>query len=27
MGGPADLGEYTQWRWMTVKDAAPPYPF
>ncbi len=27
MGGPADLGEYTQWRWMTVKDAPPPYPF
>jgi benzaldehyde dehydrogenase (NAD) len=27
MGGPADLSEYTQWRWMTVKDAAPPYPF
>jgi benzaldehyde dehydrogenase (NAD) len=27
MGGPADIGEYTQWRWMTVKDAAPPYPF
>lgn len=27
MGGPADIGEYTQWRWMTIKDAAPPYPF
>jgi benzaldehyde dehydrogenase (NAD) len=27
MGGPADVGEYTQWRWMTVKDAPPPYPF
>jgi len=27
MGGPADAGAYTQWRWMTVKDAAPPYPF
>jgi len=27
MGGPADIGEYTQWRWMTVKDSAPPYPF
>jgi benzaldehyde dehydrogenase (NAD) len=26
-GGPADIGEYTQWRWLTVKDAAPPYPF
>jgi benzaldehyde dehydrogenase (NAD) len=27
MGGPADIGEYTQWRWMTVRDASPPYPF
>jgi benzaldehyde dehydrogenase (NAD) len=27
MGGPADIGEYTQWRWMTIKDAPPPYPF
>jgi benzaldehyde dehydrogenase (NAD) len=27
MGGPADIGGYTQWRWMTIKDAAPPYPF
>jgi len=27
MGGPADIGEYTQWRWMTIKDSAPPYPF
>jgi benzaldehyde dehydrogenase (NAD) len=27
MGGPADIGEYTQWRWMTVKDAPTPYPF
>lgn len=27
MGGPADIGEYTQWRWMTVKDMPPPYPF
>ena len=27
MGGPADIGEYTQWRWMTVKDSPPPYPF
>jgi benzaldehyde dehydrogenase (NAD) len=27
MCGPADIGEYTQWRWMTVKDSAPPYPF
>lgn len=27
MGGPADIGGYTQWRWMTIKDAPPPYPF
>jgi benzaldehyde dehydrogenase (NAD) len=27
VGGPADLSEYTQWRWMTVKDAPPAYPF
>jgi benzaldehyde dehydrogenase (NAD) len=27
MGGPADIGEYTQWRWVTIKDAPPPYPF
>jgi benzaldehyde dehydrogenase (NAD) len=27
VGGPADVGEYTQWRWMTIKDSAPPYPF
>ena len=27
MGGPADAGEYTQWRWMTIKDAPTPYPF
>jgi len=27
MGGPADVGAYTQWRWMTVKDSPPPYPF
>jgi benzaldehyde dehydrogenase (NAD) len=27
MGGPADVGEYTQWRWLTIKDSAPPYPF
>jgi benzaldehyde dehydrogenase (NAD) len=24
MGGPADAGAYTQWRWMTVKGSAPP---
>jgi benzaldehyde dehydrogenase (NAD) len=27
MGGPADVGVYTRWRWLTVKDSAPPYPF
>lgn len=27
MGGPADQSEYTQWRWTTIKDQAPPYPF
>jgi len=27
MGGPADLEEYTQWRWVTIKDEAPVYPF
>ena len=27
MGGPADLSQYTQWRWITVKDQPTPYPF
>jgi hypothetical protein len=27
MGGPANLDEYTQWKWVTVKDEAPMYPF
>jgi benzaldehyde dehydrogenase (NAD) len=27
MGGPSDVEEYTQWRWVTVKDEAPVYPF
>ncbi|MEF9386955.1 benzaldehyde dehydrogenase [Ralstonia solanacearum species complex bacterium KE056] len=27
MGGPADWEEYTQWRWVTVKERAPRYPF
>lgn len=27
MGGPADLDEYTQWKWVTIKDEAPAYPF
>lgn len=26
-GGPADMAEYTEWRWLTVRNAAPPYPF
>lgn len=26
IGGPANWEEFTQWQWMTVKDAAPPYP-
>jgi benzaldehyde dehydrogenase (NAD) len=27
VGGPADLEEYTQWQWVTIKDQAPTYPF
>ncbi|MBT9598744.1 MAG: benzaldehyde dehydrogenase [Vitreoscilla sp.] len=27
VGGPADLDEYTQWQWVTVKGEAPMYPF
>jgi benzaldehyde dehydrogenase (NAD) len=27
MGGPADLDEYTVWRWITIKDEPPMYPF
>jgi benzaldehyde dehydrogenase (NAD) len=27
VGGPADWDEYTQWQWVTVKGAAPTYPF
>lgn len=27
MGGPADLEEYTQWQWVTVKDVAERTPF
>jgi benzaldehyde dehydrogenase (NAD) len=27
VGGPADIEEYTQWQWITVKDTAPAYPF
>lgn len=26
IGGPANWEEFTQWQWMTVMDAAPPYP-
>ncbi|MGS5088881.1 benzaldehyde dehydrogenase [Hydrogenophaga sp. A37] len=27
VGGPADIDEYTQWQWITVKNAPPPFPF
>lgn len=27
VGGPADMDEYTQWQWITIKDAPPPFPF
>jgi benzaldehyde dehydrogenase (NAD) len=27
MGGVADHELYTRWRWTTIKDAPPPYPF
>ncbi len=27
VGGPADIDEYTQWQWVTVKDALPAFPF
>lgn len=27
VGGPADIDEYTQWQWLTVKDTPPPFPF
>ncbi|MGC4244078.1 MAG: benzaldehyde dehydrogenase [Herbaspirillum sp.] len=27
VGGPADWEEYTQWKWITVKEQATPYPF
>jgi benzaldehyde dehydrogenase (NAD) len=27
VGGPADLDEYSQWQWVTVKAEAPQYPF
>jgi benzaldehyde dehydrogenase (NAD) len=27
IGGPANLEEFTQWQWVTVKSEAPLYPF
>jgi benzaldehyde dehydrogenase (NAD) len=27
MGGVADRELYTRWRWTTIKDTPPPYPF
>jgi len=27
VGGPADWEEYTQWQWLTIKQAAHAYPF
>jgi len=27
VGGPADIDEYTQWQWLTVKDTPPQFPF
>lgn len=27
MGGVADQSLYTQWRWITIKDSPPPYPY
>ena len=27
VGGPADIEEYTQWQWITVKDTPPQFPF
>jgi benzaldehyde dehydrogenase (NAD) len=27
VGGPADIEEFTQWQWVSVKEAATPYPF
>jgi benzaldehyde dehydrogenase (NAD) len=26
-GGPADVGSYTRWRWMTLEDSAAPHRF
>ncbi|MDB5749794.1 MAG: aldehyde dehydrogenase family protein [Ramlibacter sp.] len=27
IGGPANWDEFTQWQWITLRDAPPPYPF
>ncbi|MBV8897493.1 MAG: benzaldehyde dehydrogenase [Acidobacteriaceae bacterium] len=27
VGGPADIDQFTQWQWVTIKDAPPQYPF
>jgi len=27
MGGPSDMDNYSQWRWVTVKPEPPVYPF
>ncbi|MFD1746683.1 benzaldehyde dehydrogenase [Rhizobium helianthi] len=27
VGGPADIEEFTQWQWVSVKPTATPYPF
>jgi benzaldehyde dehydrogenase (NAD) len=27
VGGPASWEEFTQWQWVTIQDAATPYPF
>ncbi len=27
IGGPADIEEFTTWKWITVREAATPYPF
>lgn len=27
VGGPADIGEYTRWQWLTVRDTPPAFPF
>lgn len=27
VGGPADVDQFTQWQWLTIKDVPPRYPF